>query len=120
MRDVGDSRCVIITCLTYRKEMCLAEVSILKTYFVFIIARKAVLLRLILSQERKMKFLKRRGASVTGGVRADASVPSHSLRKDKTYKITLSCIPTIHGQISGAANMANMVWRRKNAGGQYP
>ena len=29
------------------------------------------------------------------------------------------CIPTIIMGIFGAMNMANMVWRRKNAGGWY-
>ncbi len=49
-----------------------------------------------------------------------ASETALAYEQDKTYKITVLGIPMIIMGIFGAMNMANMVWRRKNAGGWYP
>lgn len=42
-----------------------------------------------------------------------ASETALAYEQDKTYKITVFCIPMIIMGIFGAMNMANMVWRRK-------
>lgn len=66
-----------------------------------------------------MKFLKRGVALALLTAFALASQPAQAYEKIKPIKL-LSCTPTITTVTSGAANMVNMVWRRKNAGGQYP
>ncbi len=48
-----------------------------------------------------------------------ASETALAYEQDKTYKITVLHTNDHHGHF-GAMNMANMVWRRKNAGGWYP